>query len=127
MIVQDILRPDAPVASPEETATAAWERMHALDADYLVVVQRGEVVGVLSRHDLGGPSGGTHRRMGRTVADLMRADPVVASPTSSVRHVASLMRRHGVGCVPIVQQGRLLGIVTVTQLLELLEKQLAGT
>jgi CBS domain-containing protein len=63
--------------------------------------------------------------MGRRVADLMRPDVVKASPATDVRRAAGLMRRHGVGCLPVVDRGRLVGIVTVSDLLALLERMLA--
>jgi hypothetical protein len=32
------------------------------------------------------------------------------------------MRRHGIGCLPIMQRGRFAGLVTVSDLLALLER-----
>jgi acetoin utilization protein AcuB len=122
--LRDILRP-APVIAPHETATTAWDRMHDLGVDHLVVVRGDEIAGVLSRHDLGGPLGGGHRRMGRHVADLMKADVVVASPGTDVKSAAGLMRRHGIGCLPVADDGKLVGLVTVADLLALLEQTLA--
>ena len=124
MKLRDLMNQNPVTASPEEAAGAAWERMHALRTDHLVVMRDGHVVGVVSRHDLGGPAGGTHRRMGRRIGDLMHGDVVVVSPSASVRRAAMLMRKHGVGCLPIVERDRLVGIVTVGRLLELLEKEL---
>jgi CBS domain-containing protein len=124
MKLRDILRP-APVIAPHESAATAWDRMHELGADHLVVVRGEEMVGVLSRHDLGGPAGGGHRRMGRHVADLMKTDVVSASPATDVKQAAVLMRRHGVGCLPVVERSKLVGLVTVSDLLALLEETLA--
>lgn len=124
MIVRDIMDPRPPRAAPDEAAGVAWERMHELGVDHLVVVQDDRVVGVVSRHDLGGPAGGSHRRMGRRVADLMHKDVVTATPASSVRRATSLMRRRGIGCLPIVERDRLVGLVTVSQLLGVLERAL---
>jgi CBS domain-containing protein len=118
------MNPRPVTASPDEAAGSAWERMHALRTDHLVVMREGQVVGVVSRHDLGGPAGGTHRRMGRRIGDLMHGDVVVVSPAASVRRAAMLMRKHAIGCLPVVERDRLVGIVTVGQLLALLEKEL---
>jgi CBS domain-containing protein len=126
MIVRDIMDRRPPKAAPEEGAGVAWERMRELGVDHLVVVRGERVVGVLSRHDLAGPSGGSHRRMGRCVADLMHGDVVTATPAASVRRAASLMRRRGVGCIPVVERDKLVGLVTVSQLLGVLERKLAG-
>jgi acetoin utilization protein AcuB len=123
----DILDAQPVTASPHESAGAAWKRLRAADSDHLVVLRDGNVVGVLSRHDLDGPAGGTHRRMGRRVGDLMGRDVVTATPGTSVRGGSMRMRRRGVGCLPIVARGRLVGLVTVARLLEVLEKVLTAT
>jgi acetoin utilization protein AcuB len=122
MNLRDLMNPRPVTASPDEAAGTAWERMHALRTDHLVVVQDGRVVGVVSRHDLGGPGGGDGR-LGRPIKELMHADDVVVSPMSSVRRAAMLMRKHGIACVPVVECEQLVGIVTVGHLLELLERE----
>jgi CBS domain-containing protein len=125
--LRDILDAHPVTASPHESAGAAWERLKATDADHLIVLRDGKVVGVLSLHDLGGPAGGTRRRMGRRVADLMCRDVVTATPGTSVRGGSIRMRRRGVGCLPIVVNGRLVGVVTTSRLLAVLEKVLGTT
>ena len=124
MKLSDILDAHPITASPNESAGVAWERMQAKGVDHLVVLAGDRVVGILSRHDLCGPAGGTHRRMGRRVADLMRRDVVTATPATSVRRASARMRRRGVGCLPIVVGGSLVGVVTVSRLLVVLEKTL---
>lgn len=126
MKVRDILVARPVTAAPEESAATAWERMQTADVSHLVVLKDGQIVGILSRHDLGGPAGGTHRRMGRRVADLMRRDVVTATPETSVQRASMLMRRHGIGCLVVVVRGRLVGTVTVSRLLALLERELTA-
>ncbi len=126
MKVAEILHTDVPTASPSEMASTAWETMNERETDYLVVVRDGAVVGLVSRSDLGGPKGGAHRRMGRRIADLMHREVVTATPGTDVRRAASLMRRHRLGCLPVVQRHRLVGVVTVSDLLALLERRLSS-
>lgn len=123
--LSDILDAHPLTASPHESAGAAWERLKATDADHLIVLRDGKIVGVLSRHDLDGPAGGTRRRMGRRVGDLMRRHVVTATPGTSVRGGSMRMRRRGVGCLPIVVGGRLVGVVTTSRLLAVLERVLS--
>jgi CBS domain-containing protein len=120
--LREILDTKPVTASPEESAGAAWDRMQSRSVDHIVVLKDDRVVGLLSRHDMAGPSGGTHRRMGRRVADLMRPDVVTVTPETSVPRAARLMRRHGVGCLVVVVRNRLVGVVTVCRLLSLLER-----
>jgi CBS domain-containing protein len=122
--LREILDDHPVTASPEESAGVAWERMRAKQVAHLLVMKDGRVVGLVSRHDLGGPAGGAHRRMGRRVADLMRRDVITATPETSVRRAAMLMRKHGIGCLPVVARDRLVGVLEVAQLLALLEKKL---
>jgi CBS domain-containing protein len=44
--------------------------------------------------------------------DIMTASPCTCSPSDSVQDVARAMRDHDCGSVPIVDKGRLVGIVT---------------
>lgn len=124
MKLREILDDHPVTASPDESAGAAWERMRAKQVAHLLVMKDGRVVGLVSRHDLGGPAGGSHRRMGRRVADLMRLDVVTATPETSVRRAAMLMRKHGIGCLPVITRDRLVGVIEVAQLLALLENKL---
>jgi CBS domain-containing protein len=125
--VRDILDEHPVTASPDESAGVAWERMRSEEVAHLLVLKDGHVVGIVSRHDLGGPMGGAHRRMGRRVADLMRRDVVTATPETSVRRASMLMRKHAVGCLPVMVRNRLVGVIEVAQLLALLEKKLGST
>jgi acetoin utilization protein AcuB len=99
-----------------QPASDAWALMHVEGVRHAVVVRGREIVGVITDRDLGGVHGGRARR-GRTVGDLMRPDPVTARPTTSVRDAALLVRERGLGCLPVVERGRLVGIVTRSDLL----------
>ena len=46
------------------------------------------------------------------VKEVMTADPVCAAPDTSLSQVATLMAEHNCGAIPIVSDGRLVGIVT---------------
>ena len=62
------------------------------------------------------------------VGTIMKRDPVSIGPTMSTLKAIEVMRRYDVGCLPVVHQGRLVGIVTVDEFVdiagELLEEKL---
>jgi predicted transcriptional regulator len=67
------------------------------------------------------------------VSEIMETHLITASPTTSSLEAINLMRLHKIGCLPIVENDRLVGIVTerdfmnvAGQLLEAVLKGRAG-
>jgi len=115
----EIMTTDVQIASPGEDAEAAYNRMRAQRIRHLVVIEDRRVLGVLSERDLGGARGAA-LRTGKMVADLMSRQTVTASPTTTLRQAANLMRTRTIGCLQIVEDSRLVGIVTLIDLAEVL-------
>ncbi len=46
-----------------------------------------------------------------TVAEVMKRDPVSVSPDTSTLEAITLMRRHRIGCLPVVKEGRIVAMV----------------
>jgi acetoin utilization protein AcuB len=118
MRLWEIMSTAVKTATMRETADAAYTRMQMGGFRHLVVVEEGRVVGVLSTRDLGG-RGGNAIRKGRTVGDVMTPHVITAHPDTTVREAANTLRGHTIGCLPVVEGKKLKGIVTVTDLLEL--------
>jgi hypothetical protein len=92
--------------------------MRRSDIHHLVVMDASQILGILSDRDAGSRRGASVRA-GHTVADLMTTHVVTRSPTDTIRSAANLMRGRTIGCLPIVKRPRLVGIVTVSDLLVL--------
>jgi CBS-domain-containing membrane protein len=88
---------------------------------HLVVTENGRIAGILSERDLSGPSGSDVR--GRIVRDLMTPDVVSAGPHTPLARAAELMLKRLIGCLPILEDGRLVGIVTATDVLDELGRE----
>jgi acetoin utilization protein AcuB len=97
--------------SPEESVDTAIRRMRSAKIRHLVVVRGRKVLGVLSDRDLGL---GTRE----SVVDVMTEHAISASPDMTIRKAANLLRGRSVGCLPVMEDGKLVGIVTTTDLLE---------
>lgn len=54
-----------------------------------------------------------------TVRDAMNSAPVSVTPTSELAEAAALMVQHRVHRLPVVEQGRLVGIISTTNLVQL--------
>ena len=100
-------------------AADAWELMRRKRIHHLVVTRNSEVVGILSDRDTGSGVGADVRAL-HTVADLMTSQVVTVRPNDTLRTLANVMRGRTIGCAPVVEGKRLVGIVTVSDLLRLL-------
>lgn len=123
MRLKDIMSSNVHTVDSQESALRAWETMKQYGVHHLVVVEKGTVVGVLTDRDLGG-SHGVRTREGHAVRDLMTDKPLCADPNWTVRQAANRMRNRAIGCLPVVEAGKLKGIITVSDLLDLLGRGL---
>jgi CBS domain-containing protein len=119
MRVQDVMTEGVTTIAPSAAAEDAWNMMRLNRIHHLVVTKGRRVVGVLSDRDAGGRRGASVRT-NRVVADLMTAPAVTVEPTMTVRQAANVMRGRSIGCLVVVKSGQATGIVTVSDLLELI-------
>jgi acetoin utilization protein AcuB len=119
MRVAEVMTKDVQTISPNSAAVDAWELMRRKAIHHLVVMADSRVAGVLSDRDAAGRNGAGVRAQSR-VGDLMTTPVVTVDPQTTIRRTANLMRGRTIGCVPVMNGKRLVGIVTVSDLLELL-------
>jgi len=55
------------------------------------------------------------------VKDVMTADPVVVSADAPIRDAAGLLRKHKIGGLPVMEAGKVAGMITESDILRLLE------
>jgi CBS domain-containing protein len=123
MRVQEVMTEGVKTIAPTTAAEDAWNVMRLDRIHHLVVTKANRVLGVLSDRDAGGRRGAAVRAH-RTVADLMTAPAVTVAPTTTVRQAANVMRGRSIGCLVVVESGHAIGIVTVSDLLELVGRGL---
>jgi CBS domain-containing protein len=59
-------------------------------------------------------------RQVETVEDVMTSPAITCSPDLTLRQAANLLRGRTMGCLPILEDGKIVGIVTTTDLLEMI-------
>lgn len=115
---------------PDSTAVEAYERMRAQQIHRMpVVAADGTLVGIVTRSDIEGAVSfrrteqGWHEARfalaGTTVAEVMTRDPLSVSPAQSVREAAELMLARHLSGLPVLEAGRLVGIITETDIFRL--------
>jgi acetoin utilization protein AcuB len=88
------------------------------------VVDDGKLVGMVSDRDLREHVGS----LGDVKVNGAMTKPVVsAAPTTMLEQAANLLVKHKVGGLPVVEQGKVVGIITATDLLRAFAELLGGT
>jgi acetoin utilization protein AcuB len=110
------MRREVRTIRPSDLASAAKEQFRRYDIHHLVVVDKKNVVGVVADRDLMDIDADT------TVQRAMAHPPITITPDETVRKAAALMTGHVIGSLPVVDDGKLVGIVTTYDLVALLAK-----
>jgi len=63
------------------------------------------------------------KAVGQTVQDIMTEDPVTVAPDADVHEAGRIIARRGHNRLPVVQHGRLVGVVTRVDVLEALTRE----
>ncbi len=79
----------------------------------VVVDEAGRPVGMLSERDVVRAAARDERVFGRAVSELMTRDVVVGVPEDDLKAVARTMTERRIRHLPVVEHGRLVGIVSI--------------
>jgi acetoin utilization protein AcuB len=115
MQVSNFMTGDPVTVGPHDTLELAKSVIDAGHFRRVPVLEGGKLVGILTERDLREHLG--HLDSTRVTA-AMRTALITISPYETVEDAARLMLKHKVGGLPIVDNGRLVGIVTTSDLLK---------
>ena len=117
MKVGDVMTRGVLAIRPTTFVRDAVQRMEENNLRHLLVLQEGVLVGVLSSRDIPSLDGAAmpvqaHRCMSKDVVTIGPDEPLLVA--------AARMGVHKIGCLPVVEGGKVVGIVTTYDLLEVL-------
>ena len=118
MQISNSMTPNPTCVSPQDTLERANELMKAGRFRRLPVVEGDKkLVGMISERDLRQHLGYLAQTRVHTA---MASSPVSIPESETVESAAKLMLQHKVGGLPVINDGRVVGIVTTTDLLKAL-------
>jgi acetoin utilization protein AcuB len=107
--------------SPLATVAEARNLMRLSGVHHLLVMSENRVVGVVSDRDLGRPIADRLPANGAIAVEaVMTRDLVTAGPDTTIREAANMLRGRHIGSLAILAGSKPVGIVTNTDLLELI-------
>ena len=123
MLVRDLMSDEVVTLGRDETLDIADRIMSLGRIRHMPVLdEQGQLCGLVSQRDLfrgalataiGLAKAAQARLLGALlVRDVMTPDPLTTTPDTPVTEAAEVMLRRKIGCLPVLQDGRLVGILT---------------
>ena len=116
MKIRDVMTPNPRTVSPNDTIQAAARVMQTEDTGAVPVVEGGHVLAVVTDRDIVVrvvAEGGSYSSR---VGDIATKGVVCVAPDMSTREASELMSEHQIRRLPVVENDRLVGIVSIGDL-----------
>ena len=148
LTVRDIMESDVPTVYPDDPIETVVRTMRDHELPGIPVINEGgRCIGIITEADLimGGEEQDLHlphyielfggivflestkkfeerlrKAIGSTAGDVMTEDPVTIAPDATVSEAAKAIARHKHNRLPVVEHGRLVGVVTRIDVLDAL-------
>jgi universal stress protein A len=101
-------------ASPDEKLSAVHGKMMQGRFHSIPIVKDGVVVGIVTDHDIHAFSGSLDNTV---AASTMSEGLITVNPSTTLREAARLLSERKIGALPVVEEGKLAGVITTTDIL----------
>ncbi len=118
--IRDVMSSPVVTVSPRNSIQEALDIMRENDTRRLPVIDRDKLVGMLVQHDIEKALRSPGRIPDTPVEWVMTKRVHRVSPNDNVTMAAHLMRFHKISALPVMESDRLVGIITDTDLLDVL-------
>ena len=129
MKVSELMTEEVETVDRNDELSVADDIMKMKRIRHLPVLDEGRLVAVLSQRDLFHAALSTAMRFGQKasqeflktvpVKEVMSDDVITVAPSDDVSQAARLMTENKIGCLPVVEDGKLVGVLTENDFLKL--------
>ena len=116
MKVKQIMTTDVRTVSPNDTIAKAASIMGQLNVGSVPVTDNNRVVGIVTDRDIVLRSVAMGKDVNQKVSDIMTTNVKCIDPETDVHTAADIMAENQVRRLPVVESGRLVGIVAIGDL-----------
>lgn len=116
IFVNEIMRRSVTIVSPDDSLADAAKKMHEEDIGSLVVVKGRKIVGIITERDFVRITASRVDVKKVKVKEFMSKPVITCGPKDSIFEVALRMQKERVGHFPVVEKGKLVGIITSSDL-----------
>mgnify|MGYP000309587888 CR=1 FL=1 len=126
MTISKLMIEGVETAGPDATVEALALRLVDAGVGSIIIEEEMKPVGIVTDRDLATRIDARDRPASEvTAAEVMTEEPVVVSRDAGVFDVIQTMRDHSIRRLPVVDDGTLVGIITLDDLIQLLVTELS--
>ena len=114
--ISEVMMPSPVTCGPDNRIQEAAELMRDRDIGDVVVVDGDEVRGIVTDRDLVVRALAAGHQPDTPLGDVLSDRVVAVTPTTSVQQAAEIMAEQAIRRLPVVDDGRLVGIVSIGDL-----------
>lgn len=116
--VGDVMTGDPVTVEPSASVEEAAKKMKESDAGAVLVVDGDELKGIATDRDIAVEAVAEGEGSDAKVEDVMTSDPTTVSPDDDVENAIDVMREEKVRRLPVVDDGKPVGVVSLGDLAE---------
>ncbi len=121
MLIREIMHPDPLTITPSTTLCDAYKMMQDKGIRHLPIIENEKLIGIVTDRDLRLATSRLAKRPfdpTSEVREIMSHPVETTNPSDPIERATQLMRELKIGCLPVVEDLRLVGIVTNADLLD---------
>ncbi len=137
MLVKDRMTPDPITITPDISFPDAFRILRERRIRHLPVVnKKGKLIGIVARTDLlhASPSKATSLSIFELnyllanlhISEVMSSPPITVPEDAPLEEAARLMVQQKIGCLPVLREGNLVGMITETDIFKIFVEVLGG-
>src|SRR6202008_1957757 len=116
MNIREVMTPNPQCVTPGDSIQNAARIMRDCDTGAVPVVDNGRPVGIVTDRDIVVRAVADGSQLNRPVRDIVTGSIVCATPEMSTHEAPDMMSEHQIRRLPVVENNRLLGIVSLGDL-----------
>ncbi len=121
---KEIMSHPVKTLTPETTIEEAGHLMYRYGHSGYPIVEDGHLVGLITRRDL---DKGNHHGLGHApVKAYMTTNIISIEPETTLEDIQKLIIEHNIGRLPVLQNGEIIGIVTRTNIIEIIHNEIGS-
>lgn len=117
MLVRDIMQKNVVTTKPDATVKEAAAVMSRMHIGSLVVLDKEKIVGILTERNILVSIADGHDPELTTAEDIMAKKVITVAPDETIDKAVGLMAEYKIKKLPVVEGGKLIGIITASDII----------